>query len=307
MFYAPVFFVLVVLLGACQPEMGEDEVARVNGRPITSGELAARQRVWAVTPMSKADTPGLRRTALNQLIEEELILQAAEKAGIKVSDKELDSRIDQIKKDFPRDSFEEMLIREYIDYEAWRENFRRRMIIEKATRVEATKRIKPDPEKWRAFFEANRVVSEPSRRIKVIHLTLADRDRAVAALKKIKSGKDFEKTARKETGGPVGEPIWVYPSMLPADMADVLKFVEPGQVTEVVKSEFGYSIFKILDAEKPERPDPVLVMARIRRQFRHIQEDEAFREWVAELKQNAKIIINPEAAGLEPVSEGQSE
>jgi parvulin-like peptidyl-prolyl isomerase len=301
------FLYVVVLLGACQPEMGDDVVALVNGQSITNSELAARQRVWAVTPMSKSDTPGLRRMALNQLIEEELILQAADEAGIEVSDKDLEARIDEIKKDFPKDSFKEMLIREYIDYETWREDLHRRMIIEKATRIEAAKRVKPDPEKWQAFFNANRGIADPLRRVKVIHLTLADQDRVAAALKKIRAGKDFEATAKKEIGKPVGDPIWVYPNMLPPEMAQVLVSAEPGQVTEVVRNEFGYTIFKILDVEKKERQDPVLIMARLRREFRRIQEDEAFREWVTELKQRAKIIINPKTAGLEPDREGQSE
>ena len=300
--------VLIALAsGACQPEMGDDVAAKVNGRPITRGDVAARQRAWTIAPMSQADTPELRRTVLNQLIEEALILQAAEKAGITVSDQEVEVRIDNIKRDFPENSFEEMLIREYIDFETWRENLRRNMIIEKATHAETAKRVKTDPAKWQAFFEANRAMPAPEARVKVIHLTLADRDRASAALKKIRGGQDFEKTAKQETGGPSGNPIWVYPNLLPPDMAKVLASAEPGQVTDVVESEFGFTIFKVLDKEKPERPDPVVVMARLRREFRRLQEDEAFRDWVAELKQKAKIIINPEVAGLEPDQEGKSE
>jgi peptidyl-prolyl cis-trans isomerase C len=86
---------------------------------------------------------------------------------------------------------------------------------------------------------------------------LLAKERAEDILKRIKSGEDFEKlvvefsddNATKSKGGSLG---YIKKGMMVPDFEKVLFSLKPGEVSEVVKSRFGYHIIKVDEKKEPE-------------------------------------------------------
>ncbi len=68
---------------------------------------------------------------LGDLIVQELVAQELEQREIPVSDKELKEAEDEVRSDYPDDSFEQILIEEYIDINAWRSQLKYQLAMDK--------------------------------------------------------------------------------------------------------------------------------------------------------------------------------
>ena len=73
----------------------------------------------------------VKQQLLNQMIEELLVVQRAKELNITVTDQELGNAVEKIKKDYPEDEFEQMLLEYAISYKMWEKELRTRLLMEK--------------------------------------------------------------------------------------------------------------------------------------------------------------------------------
>jgi hypothetical protein len=71
---------------------------------------------------------------LNQMTDELVILHRADALQLIVSDEELNSSIDNILKDYPDQTFDQILVEQSISFNRWKESLRKRLLIEKTIR-----------------------------------------------------------------------------------------------------------------------------------------------------------------------------
>lgn len=128
--YLKIFGVLLLSIGllAIVSACTNQTVATVNGETISRQELDERL------------TQKAGKQILDQLITEKLILQAGEKAKIKISDKQVNDRITEIKKQFPdQKSFDKNLKDNNLTLKDAKEQIRIQLIsqkmLEKSTKV----------------------------------------------------------------------------------------------------------------------------------------------------------------------------
>jgi hypothetical protein len=83
---------------------------------------------------------------LNQMTEEMIIEERAKERGITVSDAELEKAIAEIKKDYPDDVFEQMLLEYAVSYDDWKKRVKNRLLMEKvvADELEAKTTVTAD-------------------------------------------------------------------------------------------------------------------------------------------------------------------
>jgi len=288
---------LLVFLYGCGPKIGEDTAALVNGRPVRMEALGLAVRSWSEPNQTGADQSQLRQRLLNQLIEAELVVQEAERRGLTISEAELAERVKAIKADYPYQTFNDMLIREYIDVETWKERLRRNILIKKVTEAEFKSRVKVKAREWGAFFQKHRQLQGEPARLKVKHITTLTRAEAEKALKRIRAGRDFDRVARSlkgsDTGSKQSASVWVYPERLPVPLVKALSETGAGQVSGIVESEYGFSIFKVLAAEEVRPLEPAEIIKRLYRLYIKDLRGKAYAQWIGELKARARIIINP--------------
>src|SRR3954468_24731534 len=203
-------------------------VARVNGMDITQGDLA----IAAADPaLQLPDIPDAQKRDLltGYLIDLKLGAKAAEAA--KVGDSP----------DFTRKlayNHDKTLLDEYLNQQA-----------KQAVNPEAARKLYDETVKG--------MPSEPEVRAR--HILVENEDDAKAAYARVTKGEDFAKVAgevskdpgSKTDGGDLG--FFTKDRMVEA-FADVAFKLEPGQISEPVKSQFGWHVIKV--EEKRNKPVP---------------------------------------------------
>ena len=129
------------------------------------------------------------------------------------------------------------------------------------------------------------------KEFKVAHILLATEDEAkkVEALLK-KKGSSFEKIAKeksndpgsKEQGGDLG---WAVPSNFVAPFAEAIGKLAKGQISEPVQTQFGWHVIKLDDTRDLKVPSFEEVKPNIQNRL----QQQAIQKLIADLRANAKI------------------
>jgi len=121
------------------------------------------------------------------------------------------------------------------------------------------------------------------------HILVATEDEAKAVLAELKKGKDFAELAKeksKDPGAAQGGDLGYFgkDQMVP-EFAEVAFKLDKGQLSEPVKSQFGWHIIRVEDKRKKEVPPFDKVKAQIEKFVAH----RAQAERVAQLRAAAKV------------------
>jgi peptidyl-prolyl cis-trans isomerase C len=153
----------------------------------------------------------------------------------------------------------------------------------KATYEEAAKAQKPEPE------------------IRARHILVKEEAEAKAALKRVQSGEDFAKVAKdvsKDPGSEGGDLGWFTKGRMVPEFAEAAFKLEPGKISEPVKSQFGWHIIKVEEKRMTSFPP----FDEVKDQVARYVAQKAQSELVADLRKNAKIERKepPPAAPAQP-------
>lgn len=89
---------------------------------------------------------------LKQLTEEAALLEKASDSGILLTVAELEEAVQGIRKDYPEDTFDQMLIENAIPYADWEKELEKRLIIDKLLRLEVFEKVQITEEELAAFY-----------------------------------------------------------------------------------------------------------------------------------------------------------
>jgi peptidyl-prolyl cis-trans isomerase C len=104
-----------------------------------------------------------------------------------------------------------------------------------------------DEAEHKAYDEAAKA-HPPVQEIHARHILVPTEEEAKAALARIKAGEDFAKVATelsKDPAGEGGDLGWFTKDRMVPEFADAAFKLEPGQVSDPVKSQFGWHIIKV--------------------------------------------------------------
>ena len=104
-----------------------------------------------------------------------------------------------------------------------------------------------DEAEHKAYDEAAKA-QPPVPEVHARHILLPTEEEAKAALARVKKGEDFAKVATelsKDPGGEGGDLGWFTKDKMVPEFADAAFKMEPGQVSDPVKSQFGWHIIKV--------------------------------------------------------------
>lgn len=215
--------------------------AMVNGEKILKTEVS--QRIW-INHFEKT---------INTMIDETLLLQEAKNLKIKVSKKEIDKRLKEVKAAYTnKKDFEAIManmkkeVRKKIEYE-----LRIKKTIIKAKKISFTnKNVK------KVFTENKKNFDKPEEiRLRQIFVN-SEKDAQDAHLA-LEAGADFAKLSSlkstqenlKKNGGDLG---YVSKSMLVKEISEAISLLKKGQYTKPIKIADGYTLLKLEDIKKPE-------------------------------------------------------
>ena len=245
-------------------------VARVNAHAITNDELeravrSAEIQAGQALPLQFRDQ--VYRAVLDRLVSFRLLLQESETLSISVDDTAVDARIEAIRSDFPSsDAFETQLSSWETTLDTLREETRRDLLVERVLESEVLPSIDVDVETTRAFYDQHAEQFTEGGGVRARHILIAispdasarekaeARERADSLRREADGGADFADLARTHSedpgsaanGGDLG--VVVRGQTVP-DFEAALFALEPGSVSELVETSFGYHVIQMVERE----------------------------------------------------------
>lgn len=287
-------------------------VAVVNKEVITWSELYMTMEIDAapgVKQLNEDERGKIFREKeaefLENLIDVKLILQEAAKAGIGVTEKELDEAIENIKTKYSMSEteFRDSLKKEGYTLEAYRKRLKEQIIAGKVVNQRIRSKIMVPEEDITRYIKENSGSADmaDSYRIGQILIKIPDKDedkalaeeKATVILNELDAGESFSQLAKKysedasaDTGGDLGV---IRKSDLDGEFRDVLSELKPGEVSRPFWTRRGLHIIKLY--EKIGSEDH----ARIRAEAKKILSEKIFIEkynaWIKGLREKAYIEV----------------
>jgi peptidyl-prolyl cis-trans isomerase C len=129
---------------------------------------------------------------------------------------------------------------------------------------------------------------KPEEEVRARHILVETEPDAQAALKRVKAGEDFTKVASemsKDPGSKGGELGWFTKDRMVPEFADAAFRMQPGQVSDPVKSQFGWHIIQVEEKRQKQFPPLDQVKDQVTRYV--VQKSQS--ELILKLREAAKV------------------
>ena len=292
---------LLSFLGGCNPwgaGLPERIIAQVNEEQIPIEQFDREFKELILESDMDAKETGLgtlRRVCLDQVIERKILVQEARRSGIKVSPEELNQAIFDVETDYPGKGFGEKLGLKGMTFEEWKVRLEEKLLAEKVIRNSFHSPEKIDEKEALQYYEDHRSSFQIDQKVRARQIVVADGEEAIQILKRLKKGETFEKVAKEKSLGPEkvegGDLGYFSPGEKPAEFNHVFS-MEVGAVSEVIKSPYGYHIFKVEEKIEPRQVPFGEAKLGILQALGQKKGEENYQKWFKGLKGKAKVKVN---------------
>ena len=296
----------ITLLGAasgCSIASHEEDqrtvVATVHGTPLYLDELQrelARIRLDEdPTPVSPRGREAQVRKLLDDLIDRRLLLREAESTNVIVGMDEVETAYQRAHRGWQDADFAAQLSEKDLTPAELKRELRDTLTIQKYFRTEVFARIAVTDQQIQTYLDQHPEKVLAPEQVRASQIVVKDRKDAEELLDKIRQGASFEDLAIKHSLSPEGQSGgdlgWFPRGVMPAVFDEVCFALQPGQVSEVVSSDYGFHIFKVVD-RRPARERPAdEIRDEIEEILRRDREREVQDKKLEDLRRAANIKI----------------
>lgn len=285
--------VTLLLAGGCRRRpAGEGEIwAEVNGHPIYQAQVENyyEQEVRALPePFTPEEALARKLTILGELIQNEILWQAAVQAGVVASDAEVERRFQELRASIPEEEFERQLSDRGMTLDDLKTQLRRQLAIRNLLSQATREAVQVSEQEVRDYYQQHKqrfrfvetqyrvahILVTPRREPEVENLQNDDaitdaqaRRKTERLLERLRAGDDFGELARNYSEDPDtalgGGDLGFFPESALADthpnLRSAVQRLGVGQFTGPVRTQRGYHLVKLLEREPPgqrELSDP---------------------------------------------------
>ena len=278
-------------------------VAEVNGSKITVDKLhdeiqllMKQFRVTNKNTLTEEEKLILKTKGLNRIIRNNLLIMEASLSGISLSRDEYEVAFGEAKSGYEGDSFREFLKDVGIPPKLWQTRLKNNLLINKLINTKFKVKLSDDETRARAYYKAHKERFEIGQMVHAFHIMVPSEDESKVVRSAIKSQKkSFSELARMYSlapEAPIGGDLGYFEIGQMPEEFGVIAQLKKNQVSEVIKTPYGYHIFKIIDVKTPRQLSFSESKKNIFKQFAIDDQSDNFKKWLMELKKNSKIKIN---------------
>ena len=297
--------IIYVLLAACSQGAGpapDKPIATVNNQPILSAFLSQTLTAegWKYGLSAASDTPTtlkIKTQILESLIKDALLLEEAKVRNIDVAAEDLQKDVEGFQRLYQNEADWKAAIaqRGYTE-ERWKEKRRQALLIQKLVESFSQNVEAPASEEITRYYQSHRQDFVRPEEIRVRQIAVDSLEKAEGLRKQIVSGADFEKMARqfslspdRKNGGDLG---FFAKGTMPKEFDDAGFSLKKGEVSEVIRSSYGYHVLQLLDRKPAEQMTLETVREKIASLLRQERGRAAFEIWYKTKRETAQIFIN---------------
>jgi len=286
----------------------------VNNDAITQYELDEAELYYLAEtrerPSDGEARKALRGRLLQNLIENRIQLQQAEREKVVVEDAELaESLGDIMKKLKAKDDteFEAMIKTQGLTLEGVKKRLREQLMVQRVVRRKVALRISVTEQEIDKYLVENREKLETGLTFGARHILVqpdpakgeegwtAARLRADEIYGHLLEGQDFIELAKKHSDDPSGKDGGSLGSLkrgeLAQDIEDAILRLSPGEASTPFRSPIGYHLFRLDSRDALTGDSLVQVRGQIREILYRQKYDTRLKDWLVEIKQRAIIDI----------------
>lgn len=291
--------VMAISLVGCKKTGPKGVVASVNGENIPIEQFYENYAVQrnAIVKMqgeealkekgqdNKGTTDqNLRSQTLQNLIDLKIVEQDAKKAGIEISDQQVTDYINKMKQTMGgEEKFQAALKQENITEQYLRDYTRSKLLMAEYTKKKVEE-LKPTEQQLKDYYEKNKgnfFVAKAS------HILVKTNEEANNIRKQLKEGADFAALAEKlsldkASGAKGGELGQFSNGQMVKEFDDAIRNMKVGEISDPVKTQFGYHIIKL---EEKKTPEFDAVKATLEQELTK----KNFEDYIKKLQKDAKV------------------
>ena len=173
---------------------------------------------------------------------------------------------------------------------------RARLMLENETRaihageaISALMAGRIDDAALRAAYEAKYPENSDQKEYHAAHILVKTEEEAARLVEELKAGANFAALARKHSVGPSkevgGDLGWFSRGDMVEPFFEAVTRLEPGAISEPVKTDFGWHVIKLIETRNTERPDFESVRAELANEL----QQKILEEQIAKLSAEARI------------------
>lgn len=260
---------LVVALAAAAPAVAQVPVARVNGVTISSETLDRRfedhlrARNMNIARLQRPEQAReIKRAALDELINEELLWQQAQRENRVASDEDVDRALAQaIERAGSRERFLRGVARQGFDEAGYRRHVRRMLSADRVAQAIVERRVDVSERDIETFYRANPHAFSQPERVRLGEILIAVSPQADAAERaqararieaiaaQLAAGQDFAEAARRHSDHPTRQWGGAHDPQARDEIAAPLRAaafaLRPGETSGVTESESGFHLIRV--------------------------------------------------------------
>lgn len=248
-------------------------VAIVNDDVITATELEVRvadiKRQLATDKIRTPEDAVLRKQVLERLVLEQIQLQIAAQAGVRVTDADVDRAIQTIaeRNSLNIDGLDQAIRSEGLDPATYRDQLRKQITVQQLLEREINNRVTISENEVDNFIRNAGTTGEAEREFNLGHIFIglpesatteqiqAARQLAEQVHRELKAGEDFARAAVTHSHGPDalkgGALGWKKAGQLPELFLTTLMQMRPGEISDVLRGPNGFHIVQLIDRRDP--------------------------------------------------------
>jgi peptidyl-prolyl cis-trans isomerase C len=297
---------LAVGLAGCNKKDKEDPdanvVATVNGEVLSRADFEQELGRELASSANESgqhtpeDVEPYKRALLETLISRMVLLQEARTHNVTVSPEEVDRGVLRLSSDYPAGNFNDVLAQGQLSMAELKAREAARLTIEKLFTNHVYTRVAVTEEELRAYYAAHETGFSEPEQVRAAQIVVKGIDEARRVQAQLKSGKKFADLARKyslSADAKVGGDLGFFPrGQMPPAFDQVVFYLSPGQVSDVVETEYGYHLFRVLEKKSGRKLEFTEVREQVEAKLLAQRRAEAQETYEKELRAKAQVWVN---------------
>jgi parvulin-like peptidyl-prolyl isomerase len=294
--YIILFF---ILFSGCDFFGGNTKKGTITiGKRVISEDELQKDIVRIIFEMGITDQEaklGIRQI-INKVIEKNLILEYGKEEGITVTDRELESAIREIKRDYPEDVFNELLLKRYIDTKEWKEELKQELLIKKIVSSVVVELAPITFDESKEYYNGHQDEFRHPDMVQICQIVTKSGEEAEMILERLSEGEKMDDLARKysiapegENGGVVG---WIAKGEIDKNIEDLVFSLREGEISGILETPYGFHIFKVLSVREAGIKRFPETMAEIDSILTNEKKELFYKEWINKLKDRFPVNID---------------
>jgi foldase protein PrsA len=286
--------------GTTTATLGSDDAAVVGSKPITKAQFqelmdrAQKSYEAQKRPFPKPGTTEyeqLKGQAVTFLIQRAEFEQEADSMGIKVTDDEVDKRIEQLKKQFYGGSderYRKTLKQQGLTEDQAKEEVRAQLVSEELFK-KVTSDVKISDKEVKAYYASHESQYGQPQTREVRHILVQKKALADQLYAQLRAGANFAKLAKKYSKDPGsasnGGKLTISKGQTVPEFDKTAFALKKNELSKPIHTQYGYHIIQALSEIKPAQTTPLSkVQASIKQQLEQQRKNEAMTKWVEDKK-----------------------